>query len=398
MSDLKNQAKALKGNKLNINLDMRKYGMFIILIIITIFFQLQTDGVLLAPMNVSKLIMQNGYILILAIGMLPVILTGNVDLSVGSTVAIVSAVTGTLLVGETNIPVFLGILIGLIVGLVIGAWNGYWIAFFNIPAFIVTLSSMLIFRGLTIVITKGKTLGPYPDSYQYIAQAYIPDIPGTEDIHLSTLLIGLICIILYLLSSIRKRKQQVKYGFKISNKSSYIAILVLVSIVFTIAAYWLTKFNGMPFILIILGILVIVFSFITQRTVIGRHIYALGGNEKAATLSGVKTKWVKFSTYANMGVFAAFSGIVYSARINSANPTAGEGFELDAIAACYIGGASASGGVGTIGGAVIGGLVMGVLNNGMSIMGIGVDWQKTIKGIVLLAAVVLDQINQKRKQ
>lgn len=396
MTKMNKRGFSFKGKK--IDLDIRNYGMLIILIVITLFFQWQTNGVLLVPMNISKLIMQNGYILILAIGMLPVILTGNIDLSVGSIMAIVGAVTSKMLIGENVYPVWIAILAGLLTGLIIGAWNGYWVAYIKIPAFIVTLSSMLLFRGLTLVITKGKTLGPYPESYQSIAQTYLPDLPGTESMHLTSLIIGLIIIIAYLILSIQKRKKQIQYGIKVMNINLFAVKLILISFIIGFSAYWLTRFNGMPLILVILGILVVLFSFVTQKTIIGRHVYALGGNEKATELSGVNTNLVKFITFANMGVLAAFAGIVYSARINCASPTAGDGFELDAIAACYIGGASAAGGVGTIGGAMIGGLVMGILNNGMSIMGVGVDWQKTVKGLVLLAAVILDKYNQSKKK
>jgi len=383
-------------SKKTFHLDLKKYGMIIALVVITVLFQVLTGGVLLAPMNISKLLMQNGYILILAIGMLPVILTGDIDLSVGSVVALVGAVTGKLLIGANAMPVSLGIVIALCIGLGIGAWHGFWIAYVKIPAFIATLAGMLLFRGLTLVLTAGKTLGPYPDSYQYIAQAYVPDIAGVKG--LTTILLGALLIIVYLFLSIRRRQQERAYGFEISTFPVFCAKAVFMTGLIGFAAYWFTRFKGIPLILIILGILTAVYSFITQKTVIGRHIYALGGNERATELSGVKTRRVKFLAFVNMGIFAAFAGVIYSARINCANPTAGDGFELDAIAACYIGGASASGGAGKVTGAIIGGLVMGILNNGMSIIGVGTDWQKAIKGLVLLAAVVFDVLNQSKKR
>jgi ABC-type xylose transport system, permease component len=383
-------------NKKSFHLDLKKYGMIIALLVITILFQVLTKGVLLAPMNISKLLMQNGYILILAIGMLPVILTGNIDLSVGSIVAFVSAITGKLLVGTGSVPVIVGILAGLCVGLLIGAWHGFWVAYVNVPAFITTLAGMLLFRGLTLVVTQGKTHGPYPDAYQYIAQAYAPDILGISN--LTAILIAAILIIAFVFFAVKKRTQEKAYGFEVMATPLFGTKLIVTTVGIGFVAYWFTRFKGIPVILIILGVLVLAYSFITQKTVLGRHIYALGGNEKATELSGVKTQRVKFITFINMGVFAAFAGIVYSARINSANPTAGDGFELDAIAACYIGGASAAGGVGTVAGAIIGGLVMGVLNNGMSIIGVGTDWQKAIKGLVLLAAVVFDVFNQSKKK
>lgn len=377
--------------------DFKKYGMIIALVAITIFFQYLTSGVLLAPMNISKLIMQNGYILILAIGMLPIILTGDIDLSVGSVMALVGAVTSILLVGNTGFPVWLAVVIGLLLGMLIGAWQGFWIAYVKVPAFIATLAGMLFFRGITLVVTNGKTIGPFPNSYQYIAQAYIPDIGGMG-IHLTTILIGVVFAIWYLFSEMNRRKKEVSYGFEVGNSALFYSKIIVMMFIILFSTYWFTKFKGAPIILIILGILTLLYSFLTQKTVIGRHIYAMGGNEKATALSGIKTNKVKFLAFVNMGLLAAFAGIVYSARINCASPTAGDGFELDAIAACYIGGASASGGVGTIVGAIIGGLVMGVLNNGMSIIGVGTDWQKAIKGLVLLAAVVFDIINQSKKK
>ena len=378
-------------------IDFKKYGMIIALVAITIFFQYLTNGVLLAPMNISKLIMQNGYILILAIGMLPIILTGDIDLSVGSVMALVGAVTSILLVGNTGFPVWLAVVIGLLLGVVIGAWQGFWIAYVKVPAFIATLAGMLFFRGITLVVTNGKTIGPFPNSYQYIAQAYIPDI-GNMGIQLTTILIGVVFAIWYVFSEVKKRRKEISYSFEVSSAKIYYSKITILAFIILFSTYWLTRFKGAPVILIILGILTLFYAFVTQRTVIGRHIYALGGNEKATALSGIKTRKVKFLAFVNMGLLAAFAGIVYSARINCASPTAGDGFELDAIAACYIGGASASGGVGTIVGAIIGGLVMGVLNNGMSILGVGTDWQKAIKGLVLLAAVVFDIVNQSKKK
>lgn len=376
-----------------ISIDFRKYAMFIALIAISLIFQILTKGVLLAPRNVSKLIMQNSYILILAIGMLPCILTGDIDLSVGSIVALVGAAVGTAIINN-KVGVVPAIIMGLILGILIGAWQGFWIAYVGVPAFIVTLAGMLIFRGFTLVILGGKTLSPYPKSFQNIAQAVIPDIPGLEASHISTLLVGLIVAIVAVVSiigSFRKNPDPHK------STASLIAKTVGAAFVILLGFWWLARFDGLPVILILLGVLVLVYTFVTQRTVLGRHVYALGGNAKAAQLSGIKTKQVKFLVYTNMGLLSAIAGIVFSSRLNAAGPTAGNGFELDAIASCYIGGASAGGGIGTIPGAIIGGLVMGVLNNGMSIMGIGDDWQQVVKGFILLLAVAFDIISQKRK-
>ena len=252
-------------------IDFKKYGMIIALVAITIFFQYLTNGVLLAPMNISKLIMQNGYILILAIGMLPIILTGDIDLSVGSVMALVGAVTSILLVGNTGFPVWLAVVIGLLLGVVIGAWQGFWIAYVKVPAFIATLAGMLFFRGITLVVTNGKTIGPFPNSYQYIAQAYIPDI-GNMGIQLTTILIGVVFAIWYVFSEVKKRRKEISYSFEVSSAKIYYSKITILAFIILFSTYWLTRFKGAPVILIILGILTLFYAFVTQRTVIGRHI------------------------------------------------------------------------------------------------------------------------------
>lgn len=353
---------------------VRKYAMFVALIFIAILFEFLTDGVLLAPMNVSKLIMQNSYILILAVGMLPCILTGDIDLSVGSVLAVVGAIAATMIVQQ-----------------------GFWIAFVRVPSFIVTLAGMLIFRGMTMVILDGNTLSPFPDSYQFIAQKFLVDIPLFAAIPMSTMIVGVLVAVFAAYMFIHNYNQKVKYGIPAGSRTMLFVKVAVVVAVTIFAAYWFTQFKGLPIILILLAALIAIYSFVCNRMVIGRHIYALGGNENAARLSGIKTKWVRFLVFVNMGLMAAVAGLVFSARLNCAAPSAGVSFELDAIAACYIGGASATGGIGTIVGAVVGGLVMGTLNNGMSILGIGIDWQQMIKGLVLLAAVAFDIYNQSKK-
>ena len=372
------------------------YAMFIALICIAIFFQICTDGVLLAPINISKLVMQNSYILILAIGMLPCILTGDIDLSVGSVVAVIGAIAGTMMV-SFGMSVPMTIISCLVVGLMIGAWQGFWVAFVRVPAFIVTLAGMLLFRGLTMVILDGNTLSPFPDTYQFVAQKFLQDIPLFAAIPYSTILIGCIVAAIGVYMVVHSYQQKMTYGIPAGSRASLIAKSAIIVFVSIFATYWLTKFKGLPIILILLALLIAVYSFVCNKTVLGRHIYALGGNERATQLSGVKTKWVRFIVFVNMGLMAAVAGLVFSARLNCAAPSAGLMFELDAIAACYIGGASATGGVGTIIGAIVGGLVMGVLNNGMSILGIGIDWQQVIKGMVLLMAVAFDIYNQSKK-
>ncbi|MGL4338655.1 MAG: multiple monosaccharide ABC transporter permease [Turicibacter sp.] len=374
--------KLFKGN-------LRQYGMVIALISLVILFQILTDGILLKPLNVTNLILQNSYILILAIGMLLVILTGNVDLSVGSVVAFVGAI-GAMLMVEMQVPVVIAVIASLIIGGLAGAFNGFFIAYAKIPAFIVTLASMLVFRGLTLVVLNGRTIAPFPESFQFASSGFIPDFLGQNTFNLTALLVGFIISVVYIISEIRKRKSKVSYQFDVLPMGVLILKFVLITVTINLFAYWFAAYKGIPSVLVLLVALILIYSFITNRTIAGRHIYAYGGNAKAAELSGVKVKRVLFWVYVNMGLLAAIAGLIFAGRLNAATPKAGMNFELDAIAACYIGGASSTGGVGTVIGAIIGGLVMGILNNGMSILGIGIDYQQAIKGFVLLMAVVFD--------
>lgn len=368
--------------------NFRQYGMLLALAAAMILFQVTTDGVLLRPVNLTNLILQNSYILILAIGMLLAILTGNIDLSVGSVVAFVGAISATLMV-DKGIPSVYAMLLALLIGGIIGAWQGYWIAYVKIPAFIVTLAGMLIFRGLALVVLQGQSKGPFPQMFQSLSSGFIPD-PFGGDKHWLTILIGVAISLGIVASEIHKRRKQKKFGFELLPLWAFlvkIAFLVAAVNAFTLV---FASYKGIPNILVLLAVLIGVYHFVTVRTVPGRHIYALGGNAKAAKLSGIKTERVMFWIYVNMGVISALAGMVFAARLNVATPKAGQNFELDAIAACYVGGASTTGGIGTVIGAIIGGLFMGVLNNGMSIMGVGIDWQQAIKGFVLLAAVAFD--------
>lgn len=370
--------------------NMKQYSMLIALVVIMIMFQILTNGILLKPINVSRLIYQNSYVLILAIGMLLCILTGgNIDLSVGSIVAFVSALSALFSV-TFGLPVWLSMILGLLSGLLAGMWQGFWIAYVKIPPFIVTLAGMLLFRGINNIILNGKTV-LLPEMYTKISSGVLPDfIGGGNGLHITTIVIGALGVLIYMMLSFMGRKDKIKYGFEVAPFGQFLAQQIVISFVILLFSYWLALANGLPIILIILGALILIYSFITQKTIVGRHIYAMGGNQKAAALSGIKTKKILFWVYANMGLLAAVAGIVFAGRLNSASPTAGDGFELDAIAACFIGGASATGGIGTVMGAIIGGFIMGILNNGMSIMGISVFWQQIVKGLVLLAAVAFD--------
>ncbi|MCL6586600.1 MAG: sugar ABC transporter permease [Anoxybacillus sp.] len=375
--------------------NIRSYSMVVALLLIMLLFQFLTDGILLRPLNVTNLILQNSYILVLAIGMMLVIITGHIDLSVGSVAAFVGALAGILMV-QHHVPMTVTVIISLLLGAFIGAWQGFWIAYVRIPAFIVTLASMLLFRGLTMVVLKGQSIAPFPKSFQNISSGFLPDVFHGKNLHLLTLIIGVLLSVLFIWLEIRKRNNAKKYGFDVIPVTMFIGKLVGIVIVITIFSYVLATYEGIPNILIILATLIIAYSFVANKTIVGRHIYAIGGNEKAAQLSGVKTKKVTFLVFVNMGVLAALSGLIFAARLNAATPKAGNLFELDAIAACFIGGASAYGGIGTVSGAIIGGLVMGVMNNGMSLLGLGIDWQQAIKGLVLLAAVAFDIYNKNK--
>ncbi|MEV5675835.1 multiple monosaccharide ABC transporter permease [Streptomyces sp. NPDC052179] len=374
---------------------MRQYGMLVALVLIVALFQIWTHGTLLLPNNVSNLIQQNGYILILAIGMMIVIIAGHIDLSVGSLVAFVGAMSAVMMV-KHDMPWVLALVLALLIGAVAGAWQGFFIAYVGIPSFIVTLAGMLLFRGLTQIVLEGQSLAPFPEGFQNIAKGFIPEMGPYTQYHNPTLLIGLAVLTLLLVQEWRDRRRQLAFALEVLPAGLW--ALKCVAIVAAVVAFTLTlaSFHGVPVVMLIMCALLIGLGHVMRNAVIGRHVYALGGNKAAAVLSGVKDKRVTFLVFVNMGVLAALAGCVYAARLNSGTPQAGLNFELEAIAAAFIGGASMSGGVGTVMGAVIGGLVLGVLNNGMSLVGIGTDYQQVIKGLVLLAAVGFDVWNKRR--
>ncbi len=374
--------------------NVRQYMMVIALAVAMIAFGFLTDGIFFRPVNLTNLVLQNSYVLILAVGMLLCTLTGNVDLSVGSIVCFIGALCGVMMVDLQWNP-YLAMLLALLVGALIGMWQGFWIAFVNVPPFIATLAGMLVFRGLGQVIMKGQTKAPFPKEFQMISSGYIPDplgglTIGNTQLHLFTLLIGLIIVALIVFGEVKKRKKQKQYDFDILPAGIWLVKVIFIAAALVAFTVVFALYKGFPNILILLGVLVVAYQFVASKTVQGRHIYALGGNRKAAELSGVKVKWVMFWIYTNMAVLAAVAAMVFTARLNSATPKAGQSFEMDAIAACYVGGSAVSGGIGTVIGAVVGGLFIGVLNNGMSIIGISTDWQQAIKGFVLLAAVAFD--------
>ena len=363
--------------------NIREYGMLIALIAVMLFFQVQTKGILMKPVNITNLVLQNSYIITMALGMLLIIITGWIDLSVGSVVAVVGALAGVLMV-RYHFDWMLTVGICLLVGAAIGAFQGYWVSYQKIPPFIVTLAGMLIFRGLTFVLLQGESVGPFPVGFQKISSGFIPDFFNFPKFHMTTIVIGVILSGILIFMDFRARKNQEKYGFEVTPVYFFILKNIVITAAIMGLCYLMASYKGIPNVLVLLFVLVAFYTFITSQSVIGRRIYAMGGNEKAARLSGVSTKQVLFAAFVNMGLLAAVAGIVFTGRLDAATPKAGTGFELDAIAACYMGGASSSGGIGTVIGSIVGGLVMGVLNNGMSIIGVNVDWQLAIKGTVCL--------------
>jgi putative multiple sugar transport system permease protein len=376
--------------------NLRNYGMLLSLFAIMLFFQIVTDGTLLQPLNLTNLVLQNSYIVIMALGMLLVIVTGHIDLSVGSVAGFVGAVAAVLMVRyHVDYPV--AFIACLLVGAAIGAAQGYWVAYFKIPSFIVTLAGMLVFKGLALALLQGQSVGPFPTTFQKLSSGFIPEVlPGADTLHPTSLLIGAVLALGLIYSSAKGRAREQSHGIDVEPYAVFVAKSFLLSGMVLYFTYLIASHRGLPNVLVIMLALIALYGFVTRRTVVGRQIYAVGGNAKAAKLSGIKTEQLTFLTFVNMGALAALAGLVFAARLNTATPKAGTGFELDVIAACFIGGASAYGGVGRVGGAVVGAMIMGVMNNGMSILGIGIDYQQVIKGIVLLGAVCIDVYNQRR--
>ena len=376
--------------------NLRDYGMLLSLVVIMGFFQVMTDGTLMQPLNLTNLLLQNSYIVIMALGMLLVIVAGHIDLSVGSVCGFVGGLAAVLMV-QYQWHYLAATALCLVVGGAIGAAQGWFVAWMRIPSFIVTLAGMLVFKGLALALLQGQSVGPFPATFQLLSSGFIPDPLGGETLRLASLVLGLAVAAALVVQKLRERAGLVRHGladepplfFALKN-AVFVALIVGL-------AYLLATYKGLPNVLVIMALLMLLYDFVTRRTVLGRRLYALGGNEKAARLSGIRTERLTFYAFINMGVLAALAGLVFAARLNTATPKAGLGFELDVIAACFIGGASASGGVGKVLGAVIGAFIMGVMNNGMSILGIGIDYQQVIKGLVLLAAVFVDVYNRARR-
>ncbi|MCJ2139709.1 multiple monosaccharide ABC transporter permease [Methylobacterium sp. E-066] len=371
---------------------VRDYGLLIALLLITLFFEYTTNGVLFQPLNLTNLILQNSYVVVMALGMLLVIVAGHIDLSIGSIVGFVGALAALLMV-RFGLDPLSATIICLAVGAAIGGLQGSFVAYLGIPSFIVTLAGMLVFRGLTLALLQGASIGPFPEVFQLLAKGFLVNFAGPW----TSVLIGAVLALILFGMNWQRRAVQVRHGSQPDSLAAFVARNGITTIVILAFAYQMSAYRGLPNVLIVMFVLVMLYRFITTRTTIGRRIYALGGNIKAARLSGIKTERLTFLTFANMGALAGLAGMIFAARLNTATPKAGVGFELDVIAACFIGGASAAGGIGKVSGVVIGAFIIGVMNNGMSILGIGIDYQQVIKGIVLLAAVCLDVYNKKNR-
>lgn len=385
--------------KKTVSLDMKQYGMVLVLVAVYVIFAVMTGGKNMTPANVNNLIMQNGYVVILAVGMLLCVLTGNVDLGVGSVVALCGATVGILLV-DYKVSIFVAIIAALVVGLLCGMFSGFFISKLGVPPFIVTLATMLMGRGATYTMLKAQTKGPLPTEYTFIGAGFLPSVKipfGDGTLDIICILVAVVASVAVILMEIKDYKTKVKYNFA-TNPIWQLAVKDGI-IIFIICwfFYKLGRWQGIPFVLVIMGLLVAFYHFLTSKTVAGRQIYAVGGNRKAAQLSGIDTNKVFFWIYTNMGILCAIAGIVLSARNAAATPKAGDQFEMDAIASCYIGGAAVSGGSGTIMGAVVGAFIMGILNNGMSLYGWSTDIQKIVKGAVLLGAVTVDLLSKRKK-
>ncbi|WP_086850165.1 multiple monosaccharide ABC transporter permease [Amycolatopsis kentuckyensis] len=388
-------------SKRRISINPRQSGIYVAFALIVVLFEVLTGGALLEPQNISNIIVQNSYVLILAIGMILVIISGHIDLSAGSVVAMTGAVSAVLMV-NSHVPWFWAVLITLVVGAAIGAWQGYWVAYFGIPAFIVTLAGMLAFRALTLTVLGNQGIGPFPDAIRTLSNGFTSGYLGNIGLgplggaDLVSLLAGVAAVAGIVFTQWRKRMGRMGYGQDVDPFPVFVLKLAGIAVLVLALVVQLARFKNLPWVLILLAVLVLGYSLVAGKSVFGRHIYAVGGNLQAATLSGVKVKQVTFWIFVNMGVLAALAGIIFAGRLNQAGPTAGVNFELDAIAAAFIGGAAVQGGVGKVVGAITGGLIMAVINNGMSLIGAPSERVMLVKGVVLLAAVAYDIWTKRR--
>jgi putative multiple sugar transport system permease protein len=388
--------KALYALRTLLTRNLRQSGIMIAFVLIVALFALLSKN-FLSPGNITNIVLQYSYILILAIGMVIVIIAGHIDLSVGSVVALVGAVSATVVIKQ-GMPWYVGVLAALVVGVLVGMWQGFWVAFVGIPAFIVTLAGMLLFRGLTFMVLNSVSLSPFGGTYYEIANGFQNGLFGGYGYDIFTLVVFGIAVAAYAFNSWRSRRARMRYQQTVEGILWFIAKIAIIGAVVMWFAYQLAQSRGLPNVLVLLGVLIVIYTLVTQKSVFGRHVYAIGGNLNAAQLSGVKVRRVNFWIFVNMGVLASVAGIAFSARMNAAQPGAGNMFELDAIAACFIGGAAVTGGVGKVTGAMIGGLIMAVMNNGMQLMSVTSPWQQVVKGLLLLFAVAFDLYNKRRAE
>ncbi|WP_029150206.1 multiple monosaccharide ABC transporter permease [Microbacterium indicum] len=388
--------------------NLRTSGIYIAFVAIVVLFTILTGGTLLGAENLTNLILQNAHILIMVLGMLMVIVAGHIDLSIGSVLAFASAVSAVFVI-RMGMPWWVGIIAAIVTGIVVGAWQGFWVAFVGIPAFIVTLAGMLVFRGLTLTVLQNVSLSPFPSQYQRVASGFLDGLFGSiplgqgegllavpQTLDVFTMVIGLLAVVGFIVSQARSRRARIEYNQQVESTPLFIGKLVIVAIVILAFAFALAYNRGFPIVLVILGVLVLAYQMITNRTVFGRRVYAVGGNLEAAKLSGVNVRNMNFWIFVNMGFLTGIAAAVFSARSNGAQPNMGNMFELDVIAAVFIGGASTTGGIGRVTGALVGGLVMAVMSNGMSLMGVPQSYQSIVKGLVLLLAVAFDVYNKRR--
>ena len=388
-------------NKSKVMSGLQKYTMVIILVLVVLFFTFKSGGKILLPQNITNIIAQNAYVFVLATGMLLCILTGgNIDLSVGSVVCFTGAVGAIWM--QNGMNMWIVVLLMLLIGIAVGAWQAFWIAYVHVPPFITTLSGMLAFRGLSNVVLGGKTVSVKNELFVKIfgggANCYVPDIFHGENINILCVVVGIIATLVFLFVTFSSRISRSKKGYEVEPLVPALIKAVVISAVILFFTFKLAKYKGIPTALIWVALVVLVYSYITSKTTIGRHLYAVGGNETATKLSGINTKFVYFFAYTNMGFLAAVAGLLTIARLTSAQPTYGQNYEMDAIGSCFIGGASAYGGVGTVPGVIVGALLMGVINIGMSIIGVDQNYQKVVKGLVLLAAVIFDVVTKKENK
>lgn len=387
--------------KTNVAAFFRRYTMIIALVLVVIFFSITTQGKILFPQNINNLISQNAYVFVLATGMLLCILTGgNIDLSVGSVVCFAGAVGAMMMDKDVNI--WVAVVAMLVIGILIGMWQGFWIAYVKVPPFIATLAGMYAFRGLSNVVLQGMTVSIKSETFIRVfgggADCYVPDLFGGEGFNMTCMIAGCIAVIILVAMQVKNRINNKSKGYETAPLGGTIVKLALISAVILWISYKLASHKGIPTALIWILLVLLVYGYLTTKTRMGRYLYAVGGNEKATRLSGINTKKVYFFAYVNMGLLAALAGILTIARLTSSQPTYGQGYEMDAIGACFIGGASAYGGVGSVTGVVIGAALMGVINQGMSIMGIDANYQKVVKGLVLLVAVAFDVLSKREKK